>query len=247
MASLAPEVIFDLFGFHVTNTILATLLVDFILLFIVWKLYKKISMRPKGLQSVIEPVVMYFYELTEGIAGEKRAKSIFPWVVTFFLFIVTSNLLGLLPGIGSIGIHDTHGDGHGLITLIRPATSDFNATLALATISLFATHFLAIKFTGFKDYISRFVSLNPILLFVGVLELVSEFIKLFSLSFRLFGNIYAGEVVLATISGLFAFLAPLPFLMLESIVAIVQGLVFALLTMVFMSVLTTPHHEGGEH
>jgi len=246
MASLAPEVIFDLFGFHVTNTILATLLVDFILLFIVWKLYKHIKMKPRGLQSFVEPLITYFYDMTVGIAGEKRAKSIFPWVASFFIFIVVSNFIGLLPGVGSIGINDPHSEHHGLIPLIRPLTSDFNATLALATISLIATHTLAIKFTGFKDYISRFISFNPILLFVGVLELVSEFIKLFSLSFRLFGNIFAGEVVLATISGLFAFVAPIPFLMLESIVAIVQGLVFALLTMVFMSVLSTPHH-AEEH
>ena len=91
------------------------------------------------------------------------------------------------------------------------------------------------------------MSFNPILLFVGILELVSEFTKLISLSFRLFGNIYAGEVVLVTISSLAAFIAPIPFLLLESIVALVQALVFAMLTMVFMSILIKPHHaEGGE-
>ncbi len=82
---------------------------------------------------------------------------------------------------------------------------------------------------------------------MGLLEIVSEASKLFSLSFRLFGNIYAGEVVLATISSLFAFVAPLPFILLEMIVALVQALVFAMLTMVFMSILATPHGEGGEH
>ena len=82
------------------------------------------------------------------------------------------------------------------------------------------------------------------LLFVGILELVSEVTKLFSLSFRLFGNIFAGEVVLHTISSLFAFVAPIPFLLLEGIVAFVQALVFAMLTMVFMSILTTPHEEA---
>lgn len=242
MAVLAPELIFSLAGFPVTNTILATVLVDIILLSIVWKLHNSMKIRPRGLQSFLEPVITYFYDLTVGIADYKRAANIFPWITSFFLFIVISNFTGLLPGISSFGLRETV-EGHpGIIPLIRPLTSDFNATLALATISLIATHALAIKYTGFKDYISRFISLNPILLFVGILELVSEFTKLFSLSFRLFGNIFAGEVVLSTISGLFAFVAPLPFLMLESIVAIIQGLVFALLTMVFMSVLSTPHH-----
>ena len=89
--------------------------------------------------------------------------------------------------------------------------------------------------------------MNPIFLFVGILELVSEVTKVISLSFRLFGNIYAGEVVLHTISSLFAFVAPIPFLLLESIVALVQALVFSMLTMVFMTILITPHSEGGEH
>ena len=100
-----------------------------------------------------------------------------------------------------------------------------------------------IKYVGIKDYLKRFFSFNPVFLFVGILELVGEFTKLFSLSFRLFGNIFAGEVVLSTISSLFAFIVPIPFLLLETIVALVQALVFAMLTMAFMSILTTPHSE----
>lgn len=141
---------------------------------------------------------------------------------------------------------ETHGESeekHHLISLNRNLTSDINATLALAIISLAATHMLSIKTLGIKEYLGRFFSLNPILLFVGILELVSEVTKMISLSFRLFGNIYAGEVVLATISSLFAFVAPLPFMMLEILVGLVQALVFAMLTMVFMSVMMTSHHE----
>ncbi len=132
---------------------------------------------------------------------------------------------------------------HHLISLNRNLTSDINATLALAIISVVATHMLSIKTLGIKEYLGRFFSLNPILLFVGILELVSEVTKMISLSFRLFGNIYAGEVVLATISSLLAFVAPLPFMMLEILVGLVQALVFAMLTMVFMSVMMTSHHE----
>jgi len=102
---------------------------------------------------------------------------------------------------------------------------------------------LSIKKLGFKEYLGRFFSINPILLFVGVLEIVSEFTKIISLSFRLFGNIFAGEVVLGTISKLFAFVFPVPFIFLEIIVGLVQALVFSMLTMAFMSVLMTSHHE----
>jgi F-type H+-transporting ATPase subunit a len=246
MVSLGPEVIGSFFGVKVTNTILATIIVDSFFLLLIISIHKNIQKIPGALQSIFEMIIDYFYSLAEQMSG-KNAKTIFPWTMSFFLVILFTNLIGLLPGFGTIGLFE-HKDGHEkFIPLLRAATSDFNATLALATTSLVATHIVAIKLTGIRDYLAHFFSLNPILLFVGMLELVSEFIKLFSLSFRLFGNIFAGEVVLHTIGALFAFVAPIPFLLLEMIVALVQALVFSLLTMVFMSILATKHSEGGEH
>ncbi|HRN96536.1 MAG TPA: F0F1 ATP synthase subunit A [Candidatus Levybacteria bacterium] len=244
--SIGPEILFSIFGIPFYNTFVSTLLVDAVLLAIVFVIYKNINRIPGTLQSIFEMLIDYFHSLVEQISGD-RVKAIFPWVASFFIVILFSNFLGLLPGVGSIGFehHGDHGEHH-FIPLLRPGTSDFNMTLALAVVSVVATHSIGIRYTGLRDYLSRFFSLNPIYLFVGILELVSEVTKLFSLSFRLFGNIFAGEVVLATISGLFAFIAPIPFLMLESIVAMVQALVFAMLTMVFMSILSTPHH-GEEH
>lgn len=243
--SIAPEVIFSIFGIPFYNTFVTTLLVDAVLLVLVFIIYKNISKVPGKLQLVFEILIDYFYSLVEQISG-KRVKTIFPWVASFFIIIMFSNFTGLLPGVGSIGFEKIdHGESH-LIPLLRPGTSDFNMTLGLALVSVVATHAIGIRYTGFKDYISRFLAFNPIYLFVGILELISEVTKVFSLSFRLFGNIYAGEVVLATISGLAAFIAPIPFLLLESIIAVVQALVFAMLTMVFMSILSTPHH-GDEH
>lgn len=182
-----------------------------------------------------------FYNLTESI-GEKNAGKIYPYFMTFFIFILFSNWSGLIPGVGSIGFFE---EGK-LIPLFRGTTSDFNTTLALALVSAVATHQMSIRTIGIKDYLSRYFSLNPVNLFVGILELVGEFTKIFSLSFRLFGNIFAGEVVLMTVAGIFAFLLPIPFLLLEIIVGIVQALVFSMLTMVFMAVLATPHH-GEAH
>lgn len=246
MAAIQPEILFNVLGFKFTNTLTATFLTDAILLAIVYKINKGLKAIPGKIQNLAEILIDYFYTMTEQIA-ENRTKSIFPWFLSFFIYIFFSNFLGLFPGFGSVGLFEHAGENKHLIPILRASTSDFNTTLALAIVSLVATHVLSIQYNGIKNYLKRFFSLNPILLFVGLLEIVSEFTKVFSLSFRLFGNIFAGEVVLATISSLFAFVAPIPFLLLEAIVAIVQALVFAMLTMVFMSILTTPHAEGGEH
>lgn len=240
MASFAPETIFHIGAFPVTNTILDTLLVDAMIICGVVYLSKKLTLIPTNpFQNVIESVIETFYNLTESIAQNKAAK-IFPYFMSFFLFILLANWSNLIPGVGTIGIHE-HGE---LVPLLRGATSDLNLTLGLALISAVATHALSIEITGIKSYMSRWFSLNPINLFIGVLEMISEITKVVSLSFRLFGNIFAGEVVLLTVSSIFAFVFPLPFLLLEIIVGMVQALVFSMLTMVFMAILTTSHKEA---
>jgi F-type H+-transporting ATPase subunit a len=250
MASLSPEIIVHAGGFPVTNTIVSTLLVDVVLIAMAVVISRRTTLVPSGLQSLFEPLVVYFYDLTEQIAGSK-VKTIFPWFASFFLFIVFANLLALLPGFGTIGFFENvTKEGKTtkeLIPLFRAATSDFNVTLALGTVSIVATHVIAFRYNGFIGYIKKFLSLNPITLFIGLLEFFLEGVKILSLSFRLFGNIFAGETVLATVSGLSAFLAPIPFLFLETIIAVVQALVFAMLTMVFMALLATTSSEGGGH
>ncbi len=246
MAAFAPEVITHIGAFPVTNTVLNTLLVDSTIIGGVVYLNKHLSRIPSYFQNTIEMVLSSFYSLTESVSG-KNAKTIFPFFMSFFIFILFANWSGLIPGIGTIGFYEVK-DGHKeLVPFIRNATSDLNTTLGLALISFAATHILALRATGIKEYLGRFFSFNPILLFVGILEIVSEFTKIISLSFRLFGNIFAGEVVLHTITKLFAFLLPIPFLLLETIVGLVQALVFSMLTMVFMSVLMAPHHQEEQH
>lgn len=241
MVSFAAEPIVRIGFFNVTNAFLGTLLVDAFLIGLIIALNKKLSLIPGLLQNILEMIIQTFYELTESVAG-KNAGRIFPFFMSFFIFILVSNWTGLIPGFTTIGFYE-HDK---LIPIFRAATSDFNVTLALALISAFATHALSIKVIGIKEYLSRYLSLNPIYLFVGFLEIISEITKVISLSFRLFGNIFAGEIVLATVSTLFAFLFPLPFLMLEVIVGLIQALVFGMLTMVFMAILSTPHHEEAK-
>lgn len=249
MASLAPESIYSIGQFNVTNTLLATAILDIILIGAVYKINKGLSLIPTSyLQNATENLIEYFYDMTEQISG-KFTKSIFPWFASFFIVIFIANLMGLIPGFGTFGFYKIEEGKQVFIPILRAATSDFNTTFALAAVSVVATHVLSIKYNGLKHYLMRYFSLNPILLFVGFLEIISEGTKFLSLSFRLFGNIYAGEVVLSTVSSLFAFIAPLPFIMLETIVAFVQALVFAMLTMVFMAILIAPHstEEGGDH
>lgn len=240
MASFAPEIILQVGKLPITNTLLHTLFVDTLLIGSTFYLNKKLSLIPANFfQNAIESIIETFYNLTESIA-QHAASRIFPYFMSFFLFILVANWSSLIPGVGTIGIRE-HGE---LTPLLRGTTSDLNTTLALALISAVATHMLSIKIIGIKDYLSRYFSLNPINLFIGVLEIISEITKVVSLSFRLFGNIFAGEVVLLTVSSMFAFVFPLPFLMLEVIVGAVQALVFSMLTMVFMAILTTSHRES---
>ena len=241
MVSFSAEPIFHFGFFTVTNAFLGTILVDLILIAVIYFLNKKMSDIPNFLQNIIEIIIGGFYNLTESVAGENAPK-IFPFFATFFIFILLANWSGLIPGITSVGFYENHK----LIPILRSATTDFNVTFGLALVSAVSTHVLSIKTVGVKDYLSRYFSLNPIYLFVGFLELVSEITKVISLSFRLFGNIFAGEIVLGTIATIFAFLFPLPFLMLEVIVGLVQALVFAMLTMAFMAILTTPHHQEAK-
>lgn len=244
MIPIKSELITTLFNFPVTNTIIHTLIVDLIIIISIIIINKNLKIIPGFFQSIVESGVESFYSLTESVAGVK-AKKIFPYVMTFFIFILISNWTALLPGFGTIGIFHEKNHHVELIPILRATTSDLNTTLALALVSAVATHALSINILGIKEYASRFFSLNPIYLFVGLLEIVSEITKVVSLSFRLFGNIFAGEVVLITISTLFAFVFPIPFIMLEIIVGLVQALVFAMLTMAFMAILTTSH-EGEQ-
>ncbi len=242
MTNLGAETVFSFAGFRVPNSLLATLLVDALLLVVVLVVRRKIALVPGRFLQAAEGVVDFLKTTVDQVAGS-RSGIIFPWVVVFFLFILFNNLMGLFPGFGSVGFwRSGEGAGEHLVPIFRGATSDLNVTLALAIVSVIATHVLAIRTNGIRDYLKRFFALNPILLFVGLLEIVQELTKFISFSFRLFGNISGGEIVLGTVASMFSFILPIPFLALEILVGVVQAAVFALLTMAFMAILTEPHH-----
>ena len=244
--SLAAEPLFHLGGFTVTNSLLVSLVVSFLMIVFAFFFSPKIEKLPSKLQAILEVVFEYLIDLTESIAG-KNARKFLPLILTFFLFILMSNWIGLLPGFGSIGIKEIK-DGHEvLVPIFRGATADLNTTLALATISVVATQYFGFSILKFS-YLKRFINFSsPINFVTGILELISEFVKIISFSFRLFGNIFAGEVLLTVITFLVPFIAPLPFFGLEIFVGLIQALVFSLLTLVFINVATMAHGEEVEH
>ena len=254
-SKLAADVVFHIAGWPITNSIVASWVTMLILVIFAFVATRRKQLIPKGIQNVAEMVVEQFLGLIQSVTNDRRRSIMFmPVVLTLFLFILVNNWMQLIPGFGALGFHQ---GGH-FIPLLRGANSDLNVTLSLALITVILTQYFGVREKGVYGWIKNYFH-NPmkggivlmvlgvgIAAFVGSLEVVSEFVKIVSLSFRLFGNIYAGETLLSTIGGLSPFVLPVPFMLLEVIVGVVQAAVFALLTLVFFSIITTPI-EHGEH
>lgn len=243
--SLVAEPVFHIGHFAVTNSLILAVVTGLILVMVALFVRASLSIKPKGLQNGVEYVVDQLLDLMASIFGDRQhAEKYFPLVATVFVFVLTSNWLGLLPGSGSLGIWESH-EGHMvLIPFLRAPAADLNFTLALSVIVMIAVHLFAFLALGFRAHAGKFFTLkSPILSFVGILEFVSEFVKIVSFSFRLFGNIFAGEVLLIIIGFLAPLVLPLPFLLLEVFVGFIQALIFAMLTTVFIAGMTAK----GEH
>jgi F-type H+-transporting ATPase subunit a len=182
------------------------------------------------------------YSLFYSVLGDKT-NVFFPLLFTFFFYILLENWFGLLPGVGSLLIKVKEGSEEVFVPLLRGNNADLNTTLALAIISVVSIQFFSIKFLGIKKYLHKFFNFSdPIMFFVGILDILSEFSKVLSFAFRLFGNIFAGEVLLTIVAFLVPVLASFPFIGLEIFVGFVQALVFSMLTAVFISNAVVEHH-----
>lgn len=254
--SLAAEKIFSILGFPVTNSMIMTWLGMLILIVFGVLAARNPKLTPGGLQNGVEAILEFFFNLANGILNDRQlTHRVFPVVATLFLFIVLSNWLGLLPGVGPIGfIHEVHGEKV-LTPFFRPANADINSTLSWSIISVLTTQLFGILTLGFFQHANKFINLKGLFsftfegfidFFVGVLETFSEISKMISFSFRLFGNIFAGEVLLTVIAFLLPIIAPLPFYFLELFVGLIQGIVFAMLTLVFIKI-STVSHDHSEH
>ncbi len=242
--SIKAEPIFHLFGFVITNSLFTSLFV-FILAVIIALIFNKQSQKTgkkSGFYYFMKFFIKSIYQLFFSVFGEKT-KVFFPILFTLFFYIILQNWFGLLPGVGSILIKIKEGHEELLVPLFRGNNADLNTTLALALISFFFIQFYSIKYLGIGGYLKKFFNFaNPIVFFIGILDIVSELSKILSFSFRLFGNIFAGEVLMTIIAFLIPFLASFPFLLLEIFVGFVQALVFSMLTAVFISGAIEVHH-----
>lgn len=229
----------------VTNSILLSWILVLGLVLFARQISKKVSLVPTGAQNVVELGVQTWLDNLSSVFGsEKKALKYFPFLTTIFIFILFSNWAGLIPGIGTFGFkHLIDGHEH-ILPLFRAPSSDLNFTLGLALMTIITINIMGIRAVGIKMSIKRYINFSsPINFFIGLLELIGEFTKIVSLSFRLFGNIFAGEVLLLIIGFLAPYIIPLPFMALEIFAGFIQALVFATLTTVFLSILVeTPHH-----
>lgn len=243
-------------GFGITNSLLSSWIAVLLIVTMAWAIKRKTKMVPKGIQNLMEMVIAGFLDFFDGITGSReKTNKFFPFIFSLFIFILVSNWMGLLPGFGTIKVGGSHA-----ASLFRGAMADLNTTLALATIAVVTSHIIGVMTIGAWHHFNKFINLkalaeipkkmkedkmnlmiNPIVFLAGLLEIVAEFAKVISLSFRLFGNIFAGEVLLATMSAMLAWILPLPFMFLEVLVGFVQALVFALLALSYLSMATEEH------
>ncbi len=242
--SFKADPLFNLFGLPITNSLITGFLVTLIFLFIglYYQSQLQLSISKRGrLFFLINFINKSIYEFFESILGESIVKH-FPLMGAFFLYILVQNWFGLLPGIGSLLINVSNHEESHFIPIFRATTADLNTTIMLALVSVILTNYYSIKTLGIKAYIGRFYRLkDPMSYFLGTLEIVSEISKVISFSFRLFGNIFAGEVLLTVIAFLVPIFATFPFLLLELFVGFIQALVFSSLTAVFISVAVHKH------
>jgi len=239
--NLQSEYILSVFGIALTNTFLTSVLVTIILGILGFIFYLKKQNHKNIIINGIRVLVFELLKITDTVTQDRKlSKKILPLITTFFLFIVTANLLELVPGfLGSFFIRTSSGE---TFSVLRSPNSDLTTTIALALFSVLAIQFFSLQALGIKKYLGRFFNFtSPIKFILGFFEIISEGVKVLSFSFRLFGNVFAGEVLLLVIAFLIPYIIPLPFLILEVFVGIIQAFIFAMLTLTFIKTSTIRH------
>jgi F-type H+-transporting ATPase subunit a len=259
---LPAEVVFHIFGFPITNSVIAAWVTIIFLVGFSYAVTRRMKLIPGRLQAAFEFLLGWLYNLCTSVAGDENGRKFFPIVATIFLFVGFNAWLGLLPGFGSITVHTIEGEVH----LLRPANTDINMPLALALVSFVFVEFTGIRKLG-KSYMKKFINIaefrrglrqvfkgdlksgfiglfaGGINIFTGLLEGFTEVIRIVSLTFRLFGNMTAGEILLLVVAFLVPWLFAVPFYGLELLIGFIQALIFAGLTLIFVTVAVIPHED----
>jgi F-type H+-transporting ATPase subunit a len=260
--TLFAEPITHIGKFEVTNSVLTSFVTVLIVILISFFIKRSIKKVPGRLQAIFEFILEGALDLADQITGSRKVtQKVFPLAFGIFIFVLINNWLGLLP-LGGFGFVETTSVGKSFIPLFRSGTADINTTIALAVISVIGSNIFGILTIGAWKSFNKYVNLKalgeiprkvtkepmilltaPINFFVGILELIGEFAKIASLSFRLFGNVFAGEVLLAAMATIFAYILPLPFMFLEIFVGLIQALIFSMLTLVYFTIASSDHSE----
>ncbi len=248
--ALGGEELFAIGPFVVTNSMIGALLASLLLLAAAWYVTRQSTLIPSRLQGLLELPVEWVAGIVAG--STSRWRGYVALVIGFFLMILVANWLGLLPGVGTIGLR--HGEE--LVPFVRPAAADLNFTLGLAIITFVVFVWWGIRINGPGGYLKELIGepryMAPLMF---PIHLISELSRLVSLSMRLFGNVFAGEVLIATMLALttatlfvlpLAFFVPSIFLGLELLFGAVQAIVFALLTMTYITMAIAEHDGGHE-
>ena len=227
--NLGPSVLFTISGFNFTTTFILQLLISWsiaYLLIYVANHWQKVPSKP---QLILEMIFTATYGQLDKITRDHdKTKKIFPLIFTFFFFILIANLFTLIPGLGAIKA--------GNISLFRSVLADYSAVLMMTLITVFLSQFLFIFYNGWLKYLKKWFNFsNPLAFILGLMDIIGELAKVLSLSFRLFGNVFAGEVLLLVMSTLAPFVVPLPFFALTLFSSVIQAYVFALLSAIFIS------------
>jgi F-type H+-transporting ATPase subunit a len=238
--AIQPGVIAEIGGFPITNTMAASWLCAVLVFLFFWQTSRKAALVPRGVYNGLEAAFEYFVDLTEGFAGGRdKAMRILPLAATLFFFILVANLIGMLPIFGQIEV-ERAGE---LIPLFRTPTSDYNLPLALALIMFVVVWSFSISRFGVFGHVKKYLpfelpaSWSPMGLFeyglkwfLGIMDIVSDFARVVSMSMRLFGNLLSAEVLAAVIAGFAAFVVPSTLMVLGLISGLVQAVVFSMLT-----------------
>jgi F-type H+-transporting ATPase subunit a len=244
--SLAAEKIVEIGPFAITNTMIVTWVV--ILLLGIFSIIVSSNLKniPGKLQNFFEFIVEAILGMIEGVTGDRnKAIKFLPLVATLFLFILTANWISLIPGFETIGKYQNEHGELVFMPFLRSPNSDLNTTIALAIIAMTSIQVYGIKSLGLSYFKKFFNFKSPVDFFVGIIEIISELARIISFSFRLFGNVFAGGVLLIVVTYLIPFVVSIPFYGMEIFVGFVQALVFAMLTTVFLQLATVGHetHE----
>jgi F-type H+-transporting ATPase subunit a len=245
---IAAEPLFTIGPLTFTNSMIGALLASLILLVAAWLFTRRQSLVPDRLQSLLELPIEWMASIVAG--STTRWRGYVALILGFFLMILVANWIGLLPGVGTVGLlHEEHGETL-LVPFLRPASADLNFTLGLAIVAFVVFIWWGIRINGVRGYLKELIGepryMAPLMF---PIHLISELSRLISLSMRLFGNVFAGEVLLATMLALVPLIVPAAFLGLEAIFGFVQALVFALLAMTYITMSIAEHaaeHAGGQ-